>query len=159
MALGFREALGRWLLDMRCRDHGMCHEGVSKMSVPTAVLVRTFETGATRNSDKDQFDYEGFLSPAFLQGFAEYMHEHRLQPDGSLRDSDNWQRGIPLDSYMKSAWRHFMDLWRVHRGYPCRESVEDALFGLFFNIQGYYHELEKQGDCECDQPGTNTLSE
>ncbi|MHA1883050.1 MAG: hypothetical protein ACTSUO_08400 [Candidatus Thorarchaeota archaeon] len=106
--------------------------------------VRRFKTGATRDSDKHKLDYEGFLSPLVLKRFGEYMNKHRVQSDGSLRDSDNWQKGIPLSAYMKSAWRHFMDWWLEHRGFESREGIEDALMGVLFNTMGYAHELLKK---------------
>ena len=106
--------------------------------------IREFKTGATRDTDLNKLDYEGFLSPIALKRFAEYMNKHRKQSDGNLRDSDNWQRGIPKEEYMKSAWRHFMDLWSFHRGYKGRETIEEALCGLLFNTMGYMHELEKE---------------
>lgn len=105
--------------------------------------IRIFESGATRDTDTGKLDYEGFLCPAFLQGFAEYMHKHRTQSDGSLRASDNWQKGMPIEEYMKSLARHFMDLWLIHRGFPAREGLEDALMGIMFNVQGYYVESKK----------------
>jgi hypothetical protein len=106
--------------------------------------LRTFDTGATRDTDDGKLDYEGFLSPLALTRFAEYMHEHRFQADGSLRASDNWQKGIPLDAYIKSAWRHFVDWWMVHRNVVADDDlVEDALCALIFNAQGYLHELLK----------------
>ena len=74
-------------------------------------LMRSFETGATRNQDASRVDPEGFLSPLVIERFCEYMHINRVQKGGSLRDSDNWQKGIPKDVYMKSAWRHFLHLW------------------------------------------------
>jgi hypothetical protein len=103
-----------------------------------------FETGATRNGDAGKFDYEGFLSPLVLERFAQYMNLHRRQPDGSLRDSDNWQRGIPKDQYMKSLWRHFMDVWKIHRGYGGDIPLEDALCAVLFNVMGYLHETVKE---------------
>ena len=106
--------------------------------------MRKFTTGATRNNDEDKYDYEGFLSPLVLERFGEYMHKHREQEDGSLGDSDNWQKGIPKDAYMKSGFRHFFDWWKEHRGYKSREGLEDALCGLMFNIQGYLHEHLKE---------------
>lgn len=108
-------------------------------------LVRKFETGATRSSDTGKFDYEGFLSPLVLLRFGEYMHKHRLQPDGSLRASDNWQKGIPLDQYIKSQLRHNMDLWLHHRGHSdlTTEDLEDTLCALMFNTMGYLHETLK----------------
>ena len=103
--------------------------------------MREFTTGATRNNDEGKFDYEGFLSPAVIDRFAEYMHKHRVQADGKLRDSDNWQKGMPRDAYMKSGYRHFMDWWKEHRGIESREGLEEALCALLFNVQGYLHEV------------------
>lgn len=108
-----------------------------------AAQVRRFSTGATRDVDESKFDYEGFLSPLALKRFAEYMHANRRQKDGSLRDSDNWQKGIPLDAYMKSAWRHFVNLWLSHRGQQADEDIETSLVALMFNVQGYLHEVLK----------------
>ena len=105
--------------------------------------MRTFKTGATRDSDDTKLDFEGFLSPAALQAFAEYMHKHRKQADGKLRDSDNWQKGMPKDVYIKSAYRHFIDWWCEHRGIKSREGLEDALCALLFNVQGYLFEVLK----------------
>lgn len=104
--------------------------------------VRTFESGATRDSDKGKLDYEGFLSPLALRQFAEYMNRNRVQSDGSLRASDNWQKGIPLDAYMKSMFRHFMEVWEIHRGVRSGP-VGPALCALLFNVQGYLHETIK----------------
>lgn len=106
--------------------------------------MRKFDSGATRNTDTDNLDFEGFFSPLAMKAFAEYMHENRIQADGTLRDSDNWQKGIPLDSYMKSGYRHFFDWWCEHRGLESREGMRKALCGLMFNLQGYLHELEKE---------------
>ncbi|KKK57774.1 hypothetical protein LCGC14_3051090 [marine sediment metagenome] len=102
--------------------------------------IRTFTTGATRDSEEGKHDYEGFLSPLVMKRFGEYMTKHRIQSDGSVRDSDNWQKGIPQTAYIKSAWRHFIDWWMEHRGLGSREGLEDALCALLFNIQGYLHE-------------------
>jgi len=105
--------------------------------------IRKFETGATRDTDKDKLDYEGFLSPLVLERYARYMHQHRKQSDGNLRDSDNWQKGIPKEAYMKSAWRHFMDLWFEHRGFNSRDGIEEALCAIIFNCMGYLFEILK----------------
>lgn len=105
--------------------------------------MRQFETGATRDTDEGKFDYEGFYSPLVVRRFAEYMDKHRVQADGNLRDSDNWQKGMPQDAYMKSGWRHFMDWWLHHRGLGrlASEALEDALCALLFNVQGYLYEV------------------
>jgi hypothetical protein len=118
--------------------------------------VRTFKTGATRDAEDYKFDFEGFLSPLAIERFGEYMHSHRKQVDGNLRDSDNWQKGMPLSCYVKSALRHMFAWWTLHRGYPVVDkktgepvSVEDALCGIIFNTQACLHEHLKAKE----QPG------
>jgi hypothetical protein len=103
--------------------------------------VRTFETGATRDTNQDKLDPEGFLSHKVIIAYCEYMHSHRLQSDGRLRESDNWQKGIPRREYMKSLWRHFLDLWGAHRrvGPRARDFVTDTLCAIMFNTMGYLH--------------------
>lgn len=107
--------------------------------------MRTFETGATRNDSDDKLDYEGFLSQPALMAFARYMHKHRIQADGGLRASDNWQKGIPMEEYMKSMHRHFMDVWQDHRNEVYDPITVEALCALFFNVQGMMHEVLKHG--------------
>jgi hypothetical protein len=109
------------------------------MSAP----IRKFDTGATRNADAGKLDYEGFLSPLVLKRYGEYMNSHRKQADGTMRDSDNWQKGIPLTVYIKSAWRHFIDVWAGHRGHATPDDIETNLCALIFNASGYLHERLK----------------
>lgn len=124
-------------------------------------MTRVFETGATRDTDTSKLDYEGFLSPRVLRRFAEYMHECRLRnvpPGQMIRSSDNWQKGIPLDAYMKSLIRHTMEVWSIHRGAHASNDkmIEDALCAIIFNAQGYLFELLKRPKADTvatDQPG------
>ena len=104
--------------------------------------MRRFETGATRNDEAGKLDYEAFLSPLVIKRFGQYMHHHRFQADGEMRDGDNWQKGILQESYIKSAWRHFMDWWLHWDGYDnvATEDLEDAICALIFNAQGFLHE-------------------
>jgi len=108
--------------------------------------IRQFKSGANRDSDKGKLDYEGFYSPLVKKRFAEYMNANRKLKDGTTRDSDNWQKGIPKDAYIKSLNRHFEDLHLAHRGYPdeARENIEDALCAIIFNAQGYLLEILKE---------------
>ncbi len=48
--------------------------------------VRLFETGATRDTNEGKIEYARFLSPAAIKRYCQYMHEHRKQSDGALRD-------------------------------------------------------------------------
>lgn len=115
--------------------------------------ARRFDTGATRDTDEGKYDFEGFLSPRVLWAFAEHMHQNRQQSDGALRDSDNWQKGIPRAQYMKSLIRHVMDLWMIYRGHRVirpedghEVSIDETLGAIFFNLQGFWHELLKERD-------------
>lgn len=116
--------------------------------------MREFSTGATRDNDETKNDYEGFMSPHATKLFGDYMTKHRKQADGKLRDSDNWQKGIPRDAYMKSAWRHFLEVWTLHREYVkdreldpvgapsnITEEMLEAWNALKFNVDGYLHEM------------------
>lgn len=111
--------------------------------------VREFTTGATRSPDSERYDPEGFLSPLVIERFSEYMHKHRKQSDGTLRDSDNWQKGMPLPSYAKGMWRHFLHFWMRHRGWETKDAgaaatIEEDLCAIIFNAQGYLHTLLKE---------------
>jgi len=112
--------------------------------------MREFITGATRNIDNNKLDFEGFFSPIVLVRYAEYLHKHRKQKDGSVRDSDNWQKGIPKSVYMKSELRHSFDLWLMHRGFIAINpdtgeecDIEELLSAIIFNAQGYLFEILK----------------
>lgn len=108
-------------------------------------VVRTFATGANRDIDVDKLDFEAFLSPLVLQNYAVYMHAKRKLADGSMRDGDNWQKGIPVDAYMKSLARHWQDLWLHHRDLAdlAVEDYPTTLAAMMFNVMGAYHEYLK----------------
>lgn len=116
-------------------------------------VAREFSTGATRDLDANKLDFEGFLSPLVLERYAEHMHKARKMPDGTMRASDNWQLGIPVEVYMKSMWRHFVAVWKLHRGIPVFETLpsgeiiekdlETELCALKFNVSGMLHETLK----------------
>lgn len=105
---------------------------------------RVFSTGASRNNDAGKLDFEGFLSPLVIKSYAEYMNRNRHLEDGTVRDSDNWQKGIPKDAYMKSMYRHFFDVWSNHRGLPTHEDDITNLNALLFNVMGMLHEKLKE---------------
>jgi hypothetical protein len=106
--------------------------------------LRTFESGATRDSNEGKLDYEACLSPLVLKRYAQYAKATSILPDGTIRPQDNWQRGFPLQEVMKSLWRHFIDVWTNHRGVRSELPIEEALCALIFNAQCYLHEVLKR---------------
>ena len=107
--------------------------------------MRKFDSGATRDTDENKVDFEGYLNPLVLQRFGHYMLKHQLQADGQLRASDNWQKGMTKEVYIKSGLRHVHDWWMEHRGYTSREGLQDALCGVLFNVMGYLLEDLREG--------------
>lgn len=113
--------------------------------------MRKFDTGATRDSDVGKNDYEGFIDPLVIEAYGNYMTKNRVQADGKIRDSDNWQKGMTKQVYMKSLWRHFLDLWCIHRGHKRYDkagneiTVKEACSAIMFNVMGYLHEDIKDG--------------
>lgn len=108
-------------------------------------------SGATRTASSNKPDFEGFNSPLVDERYGQYMHAHRKLADGTLRESDNWQKGISLEDYAKSLKRHEHQLHMIHRGYESLDydtgksiDIEDALCAIIFNAKGYLHELRKR---------------
>ena len=109
-------------------------------------LIREWETGGKRDTDEMKIDYEGFLHPAVLKRFAQYMNKNRVMRDGSIRESDNWQKGFGtytehMQTCMKSLWRHFHDVWSWQRDEDIDVDVDEALCGVMFNAMAMLHQL------------------
>jgi hypothetical protein len=123
-------------------------------------VLRGFDTGATRDTGEGKLDYFGFLSPVVLKQFAKFMNMNRLQSDGQLRDSDNWQKGIPIPVYFSSENRHHMEFFEMARAYADLDRNDKIEFvgsacGLMFNVMGFLHEFLKTNsmiDFDGDEP-------
>lgn len=109
--------------------------------------MRTFTTGATRDTAEGKPNYGGYLSALALRCFGRYMLKHEMQADGKKREPGNWKKGIPEDVYYESLLRHVLeDLVALKDGLLGREvdaTVEDALCAIIFNAQGMLHERLK----------------
>jgi len=112
--------------------------------------IRKFKSGATRDTEENKIDFEGFFHPINIKRYGEYMTKHKKQSDGESRESDNWQKlfGDTPEEHcnvcIKSLWRHFEDLWLHHRkwGHEAREDINSAIQGIKFNINAYEYGLE-----------------
>ena len=114
--------------------------------------MRTAKTGATRDTGNTKPEYEGYISPLVVQRYGEYMLKHQTQANGEQRTSDNWQKGMPRQWFVDSAYRHFLDLLLYHDGYDdfAEEDLQEALCALLFNISGYLHEVILRRDVGVD---------
>jgi hypothetical protein len=111
-------------------------------------IIRTFASGATRDTTEGKPEPWGFTSAMVEKIFCEYMDMHRTQSDGSLRASDNWKKGFDLDSYWHSMSRHVLDfrlLWEGWDGEARTDYMIEALCGIKFNVDALILELKKAG--------------
>ena len=134
---------------MRRHEERMSDEPVRVAPASDARYLRTFPTGSTRSPDAGRIDPEGYLSPLVIERFSWYMLKHQVQSDGTKRESDNWQKGMSKESYIKGLWRHVLHLWQRHRGWTVTDSkaghdIQEDLCAIIFNAQGYLHELLKK---------------
>lgn len=125
----------------------------------TEVPIRTFETGATRDTTNGKLSYVKALCPIVLTRYVEYIREHRKLPDGSMREFDNWKRGIPSNVCLDSEGRHFLADWLLSEGYSVNDNhgpvnEEDTLCAILFNASCRLRAmLLKRGYmCRKDQP-------
>lgn len=119
--------------------------------------IRTFESGATRDTAEGKLSYVKALSPIVLQRYVQYLNAHRKQPDGSIRDFDNWKQGIPIDAYFDGLGRHFLATWLLAQGFPAKDNhgvvtLDDSLCAIIFNASGWLHELLKEKKPDRDRP-------
>jgi hypothetical protein len=103
--------------------------------------VRTFDSGAIRDTDQDKLSYVKGLSPLVLKRYMQYLAKHRIQTDGNLRDWDNWKAGMPQEVYLDSRMRHEMDVWLAMDGFQSEQDVTESLCAVIFNAMGQLHEV------------------
>ena len=111
--------------------------------------MRYFPSGATRDDSIEKLEYARFMSPIVIKRYAEYMNLHRKQPDGNLREPDNWMNLFGdkhEDVCLDSLWRHLMDAWLINKGFKneAREDLESALCAIMFNTQAWLFKILKE---------------
>lgn len=110
-------------------------------------VVRSFESGATRDTAQNKLEPWGFTSALVEKRFSEYMHENRTMADGSMRASDNWKKGIPEQVYKHSLSRHVLDLKLLLEGFPGEavdHDMERVLCAILFNAGGLLDSILRQ---------------
>lgn len=98
-------------------------------------IKREFASGAKRDTNEGKVDFRAILSPAALQMFGDYMVRHNTMREGEKRSQDNWKKGMPLDSFIESFFRHTHELHAALERDDQWE-IEEAMCGCFFNLQG-----------------------
>lgn len=110
-----------------------------------------YVTGAKRSEGEGRPNHAGYNSPWVTKFFGRYMLKHQVCADGSKREAHNWKLGQPIERYMASLSRHYLELqemWdRIHlyEGSTPENlrDFEEALGGVLFNVNGMIHEYER----------------
>jgi hypothetical protein len=118
--------------------------------------VRTFATGATRDTAEGKTVPWRYGSAVVDHLFASYMQGHQKQSDGQLRAGDNWKKGFGIDVLDDCLSRHIQD-YRLHaEGHPelAREAdIIQVLLAVKFNVDALILEHwtadQKAGEKEC----------
>lgn len=106
--------------------------------------MRTFETGANRDTNTNKVDYMGHISPLVTHRYGQYMNECRNLPDGTRRAADNWKAGMPVPVWLESLVRHMEDVKLIADGYSdvaTTPDMEKALCAVLFNAQGLLYQI------------------
>lgn len=89
----------------------------------------TYETGGKREVKTGKGRYD-LLSPIFLRRLALVMEK-----GGKMHGDRNWEKGLPLHSYIDSALRHIFQLL-------AGDTDEDHAAHAAWNLQGFIHTSE-----------------
>jgi len=117
--------------------------------------MRTFNTGAVRDSEDGKPDFIETQSPLADWRFAQYMTGKKKK-----YGEGNFKKGIDKDSYERSLERHWVKYKALQDcqkyGWPVQdwmEPNEDHASAIRFNINGIMHEEEMASykySCECN---------
>jgi hypothetical protein len=100
--------------------------------------VRTFKTGAIRDTEDGKLDFIETISWTAFARYAKYM-TGKKQKYGS----GNFKKGIDIDAYERSLLRHIHKyLVNKYEGGD-EEKGEDHLSAIIFNTFGIMHEEER----------------
>lgn len=100
--------------------------------------VTNFESGAIRDTQEGKPNFYECMSPFAMWRYGLYM-EKAAQKYGP----DNWTKGIPIESYIKSLERHLLQLkMELKYGYIMEDT--DHASAVMFNIMGLIHQQEME---------------
>ena len=97
--------------------------------------IRTFKSGAVRDSENDKEDYVETLAWRSLKRYAKYMTSKK-----SKYGRGNFKKGIDIESYERSLVRHLQKYFENKYEQGQVEKNEDHLSGMVFNIFGIMYE-------------------
>jgi hypothetical protein len=100
--------------------------------------IRTFESGAIRDSGEGKEDYIETISWIAMKRYAQYMTGKK-----SKYGAGNFKKGIPIESYESSLLRHIQKYLANKYENGNVEKEEDHLSAILFNAFGIIHEEER----------------
>lgn len=100
---------------------------------------RQFSSGAIRDNESNKPDFTETISWTAFNAYAKYMTSK-----ASKYGQGNFKKGIPDESYLRSAIRHLDKYMRNTFENGNDEPDEDHLSAIVFNIFGLIHNREQE---------------
>lgn len=102
----------------------------------TMAKLTKFDSGAIRDTSEGKPNFYECMSPFAMWRYGEYMEK-----SAEKYGADNWTKGIPIESYMKSLERHLLKL-KMELKYGFTKEEGDHASAILFNIMGLIHQQE-----------------
>lgn len=102
----------------------------------TMAKLTKFDSGAIRDTQEGKPNFYECMSPFAMWRYGEYMEK-----SAEKYGADNWTKGIPIESYMKSLERHLLKL-KMELKYGFTKEEGDHASAIMFNIMGLMHQQE-----------------
>lgn len=112
---------------------------MTKFKLDNSGKVRSFTSGAIRDSEESKEDYTETISWTAFKRYAQYMTSKKKQYGGG-----NFKKGIPIDSYERSLIRHLQKYMENKYEEGVVETDTDHLSAIVFNVFGIMHEQERE---------------
>jgi hypothetical protein len=97
--------------------------------------ITKFKTGAIRDSQEGKESYIETISWRAFRRYAQYMTSKKAK-----YGPGNFKKGIPSESYEDSMVRHVVKYLENKHECGTRETSEDHLSAIIFNVFGLMHE-------------------
>lgn len=99
--------------------------------------MRTFKSGAIRDSEEEKEDYTETISWTAFKRYAKYMTACKKK-----YGAGNFKKGMPIDAYERSLLRHVQKYMENKYEQGNVEVESDHLSAIVFNVFGIMHEEE-----------------
>jgi len=109
----------------------------TKFKLDNSGKVRSFSSGAIRDSEESKEDYTETISWTAFKRYAQYMTGKKAK-----YGAGNFKKGIDISSYERSLLRHVQKYMSNKYEVGNTEKDDDHISAIIFNCFGILHEEE-----------------